>query len=171
MEDNKKTLMDELSEEIESKIEQIKNEGIQPESVDVLYKFVDIHKDIANEKYWKEKIMRYRGSYSGEYGNYGDESYGRRGVPGTGRGRYRGNESYGRRGVDAKYRGEDALDEMAYHYGNYMESNNYGAKEDSSYKMIECFKDFGFAISEELEPQDKQMLKKAMQEVMQELDK
>lgn len=91
------------------------------------------------------------------YRDYGEYSYGRRGVPGTGRRGYR------------RYRGEDALDEMKYHYGNYMESGSYGEKEDSNMKMINCFKEFGFSIAEELEPKDKMMFKKAMQEVMQQL--
>ena len=73
------------------------------------------------------------------YGNYGarrrdsrgrymDGSYGRRGVPGSGRG---------------GYRGYDYLDEMGEHYGNYNESKgaysrgNYGAGEDSM-KELEC---------------------------------
>lgn len=71
------------------------------------------------------------------YGNYGErryddyrdgeyERYGRRGVPGTGRGRYR-----------AHGRAEEPLREMNDHYGNYSESRsaaesgNYGAEQDS----------------------------------------
>lgn len=30
-------------------------EGVKKETVDYLYKLVDIHKDIKNEKYWKKK--------------------------------------------------------------------------------------------------------------------
>lgn len=67
--------------------------------------------------------MRY-GNYNGVYDNgrmlrgryMGD--YGRRGVPGTGRGRYRG---YG------------YLDEMAEDYGNYNAySGEYGAEQEST---------------------------------------
>lgn len=108
------------------------------------------------------------------YGNYDDMSYGRRGVRGTGRGRY-SEGSYGRRGVPGtgrgRYRGEEMLDEMSYHYGNYHNSGNYGAKEDSAYKMTEAFKEFGFSIVEELEPNEKMMFKQAMQEIMQELER
>ena len=79
----------------------------------------------------------------GNYGNYNaggnyneggyresgyreDVNYGRRGVPGTGRGRYRGHS-----------RAEDHLNEMHEHYGAYSESRdaansgNYGAEQDS----------------------------------------
>lgn len=164
------TFQEKVKEQVEKLVEKLLENELQTENIEYLYTLVDIHKDIENEEYWKEKIkMRYRGNYGDESYNEGN-SYGRRGVAGTGRGRYRDGGSYGRRGVDAKYRGEDALDEMAYHYGNYHDSNSYGAKEDSSYKMIECFKDFGYSIAEELEPKDKQMLKNAMQEVMMELD-
>ena len=73
--------------------------------------------------------MRYNG-YSGEYGDYGARrrdargrfmgDYGRRGVPGTGRGRYRG---YG------------YLDDMAESYGNYSASkysDSYGAEQEGT---------------------------------------
>jgi hypothetical protein len=75
----------------------------------------------------KENItMRYNGNYNGVYDNgrmlrgryMGD--YGRRGVPGTGRGRYRGYEF---------------LDEMAEHYGNYNASrysDSYGAEQEGT---------------------------------------
>lgn len=75
--------------------------------------------------------MRYNGGY-GNYGEYGARmrdsrgryagDYGRRGVPGSGRGRYRGY---------------DYIDDMNEQYGNYSESKdsyrrgNYGAGEDS----------------------------------------
>lgn len=164
-----KDIVKELCPKIEDLIINIKEDGINSDNLEYLYKLVDIHKDLKNEKYWEseERKMRYS-NYGNEYDDY--NSYGRRGVPGTGRGRYR-EGSYGRQGVDAKYRGEDMLDEMSYHYGNYHDSNSYGAKEDSAYKMTEAFKEFGYSIAEELEPNEKKMFKKAMQEIMQELDK
>ena len=68
--------------------------------------------------------MRYNGNYNGVYengrmlrGRYMGE-YGRRGVPGTGRGRYRG---YG------------YLDDMAESYNNYNEySGEYGAEREGT---------------------------------------
>lgn len=162
-------ILNKLEEEIKS----INEIGV--ENIEYLSELVDIHKDLSNEKYWKEKIDIMYGNY-GNYGEYSEGSYGRRGVPGTGRGRYR-EGSYGRRGVPGsgrgRYRGEEMIDEMKYHYGNYQESynnGNYSAKEDSAYKMTEAFKEFGFSIAEELEPNEKMMFKKAMQEIMQELE-
>lgn len=155
---------DSLNKQIEKQIETISKQQVQQGNVDYLYKLIDIHKDLKNEEYWeKEEENMYR-----DYGEYGA-----RGVPGTGR--YGYGDAYGRRGVPGsgrgRYRGEEPLEEMKYHYGNYMDSgNNYGAKDDSAYKMTEAFKDFGFAISKELEPKDKMMFKQAMQEIMQELD-
>ena len=134
MEEKEKTLNEEFKEKIEKQIKKMISEDINLSNVDTLYKLEDIKKDILQEQMMeKESEDMYNGDYS---------AYGRRGVPGTGR-RYR------------RYRGEDALDEMKYHYGNYMESgNNYGAKDDSSYKMIEALEKFIFAVGEELEPID-----------------
>lgn len=86
-------------------------------------------------------MMRRYGNYRGGYGNdygreeYGDDMYGRRGVPGSGRGR-----SYGRRGVPGtgrRYSGEDTMNEMYEAYQDYEDgkeesmNGNYGAKEDT----------------------------------------
>lgn len=133
-----------VKEETEQLICEIIEEGIKSDNVDLLYKAIDIHKDIANEEYWivKEEnidmMYRGRGSYNeggsygrgsynagGSGGSYGEGSYGRRGVKGTGRGRYRGGQGSGR------YRGEEPeemMEEMMYHYGNYSESGQYGAE-------------------------------------------
>lgn len=163
-----KTFQDEIKEKTEQAIKTVTEQGINNNNIDFLYKAIDIHKDLCNEKYWEVKEEYYM------YGNYDDMNYGRRGVRGTGRGRY-SEGSYGRRGVPGtgrgRYRGEEMLDEMSYHYGNYHNSGNYGAKEDSAYKMTEAFKEFGFSIAEELEPNEKMMFKQAMQEIMQELER
>ena len=146
MEENKteeKQLCERLNEAVEEKISLILDNGIQPDNIDRLYKLVDIHKDLKNEKYWEEKEMRYR-----EYNDYStDSSYGRRGVPGTGRGRYRDSGSYGRRGVDAKYRGEEIMDDMYKGYRDYNDSKDmYGGNDGEtmeSFKyMVKSFKDY-----------------------------
>ena len=161
-----------IKENIEKKIKSIVEADSIDSNVDYFSKLINIIKNIENIDYWKSKEEEnmYR-----EYGEYNDGSYGRRGVPGTGRRSYRDGGSYGRRGVPGtgrgKYRGEEMLDEMSYHYGNYHNSGNYGAKEDSAYKMTEAFKEFGFSIAEELEPNEKMMFKQAMQEIMQELER
>lgn len=79
--------------------------------------------------------MNYR-NYGNEYGDESyshydeDEQYGRRGVPGSGRGRRR---RYMERGRDRRY-GEQKIDEMYGAYQDYSEGKeeynrgNYGAK-------------------------------------------
>lgn len=95
-------------------------------------------------------------------GNYNDGgNYGRRGVPGTGRGRgrYRGHSG-----------AEDSLNEMQEHYGAYSESReaansgNYGAEQDSMQAleyMLESVCQFMGMLSREANSQEEmQMIKK-----------
>lgn len=161
MEEEKKqetNLLDKTKEEVERIIKQITENGLQTANVELLYKLIDIHKDIENEKYWKEKEenMMYRGrdyfmddSYNGgrsrdSRGRYMDGSYGRRGVPGTGRGRYRGY---------------DMIEEMGEHYGDYSEGRDtYGndrETEKSFDKMLQSLEDFTYLIMQEADSQDK----------------
>lgn len=112
-----------LNEKLEEKICNILDEGIQPNNIEMLDMLVDIHKDVANEDYWKKKgeLMR--------YGNY-DRIYGR--------------DEYGARRRDSRgrYMGHEHLDRMYEDYGNYAESRDmanrgsYGAK-DNALKSLE----------------------------------
>lgn len=172
MEEEKKNMQESVKEETEKIINSILEEGIKNDNLDMLGKIVDIHKDISNECYWKakeENLMRY--SYGADYN---DSSYGRRGVPGTGRGRYRAEDSYGRRGVPGsgrrRYRGEDMIDEMAYHYGNYSDGKEmYGADQDTmqSYKMmLKAFKEyFEFLKDNASNPEEQQLLERTAHEM------
>lgn len=158
MEEEKKqetNVLDKTKEEVERIIKQITENGLQTANVELLYKLIDVHKDIENEKYWKEKENMYRGrdyfmddSYNGgrsrdSRGRYAD-SYGRRGVPGSGRGRYRGY---------------DMIEEMGEHYGDYSEGrDNYGndrETEKSFDKMLQSLEDFTYLIMQEADSQDK----------------
>lgn len=143
MEEEKK-IEDKIIEGVENKICSILDEGIKRENVEYLYQLVDIHKDIKNEDYWKEKIMRYRNYGEAEMSGYRDGGYGRRGRYSAG-GNYSGN-GYGRRGVDAKYRGEEMLENMFNEYGEYSEGReNYGADQEtmkSLDKMLQSTEDF-----------------------------
>lgn len=160
-EENKEIKEDVLiktKEEVEKLIKQVTESGLQVANVELLYKLIDIHKDIENEKYWKEKEEEsmYRGrdyfmddSYNGgrsrdSRGRYMDGSYGRRGVPGTGRGRYRGY---------------DMIEEMGEHYGDYSEGRDtYGndrETEKSFDKMLQSLEDFTYLIMQEADSQDK----------------
>ena len=152
IEETKEDVLIKTKSEIEKIIKQITESGLQTANVELLYKLIDIHKDIENEKYWKEKEenMMYRDydNYSGgrsrdSRGRY-TESYGRRGVPGTGRGRYRGY---------------DMIEEMGEHYGNYSEGRDtYGndrETEKSFDKMLQSLEDFTYLIMQEADSQDK----------------
>lgn len=174
MEEEKKSMQESVKEETEKIIESILQEGIKNDNLDMLGRIVDIHKDIANECYWKKKeesLMRY--SYGAEYN---EGSYGRRGVPGTGRRSYSEGGSYGRRGVPGsgrrRYRGEDMIDEMVYHYGNYSDGKEmYGADQDTmqSYKMmLKAFKEyFEFLKENASTPEEQQLLERTSREMSQ----
>ena len=157
IEETKEDVLIKTKSEVERIIKQITESGLQTANVELLYKLIDIHKDINNEEYWKKKEenMMYRGrdyfmddSYNGgrsrdSRGRY-MESYGRRGVPGTGRGRYRGY---------------DMIEEMGEHYGDYSEGrDNYGKDretEKSFDKMLESLEDFTYLIMQEADSPDK----------------
>lgn len=158
IEETKEDVLIKTKSEVERIIKQITENGLQTANVEILYKLIDIHKDIENEKYWKEKEEEsmYRGrdffmddSYNGgrsrdSRGRYMDGSYGRRGVPGTGRGRYRGY---------------DMIEEMGEHYGDYSEGRDtYGndrETEKSFDKMLQSLEDFTYLIMQEADSQDK----------------
>lgn len=60
MEEEKKEMSENVLEKVENKINELINtEGVKRENVDYLYKLVDIHKDLKNEDYWKEKEEKY----------------------------------------------------------------------------------------------------------------
>ena len=157
-EETKENVLIKTKSEVERIIKQITENGLQTANVELLYKLIDIHKDIKNEDYWKEKEEEsmYRGrdyfmddSYNGgrsrdSRGRYMDGSYGRRGVPGTGRGRYRGY---------------DMIEEMGEHYGDYSEGRDtYGndrETEKSFDKMLQSLEDFTYLIMQEADSQDK----------------
>ena len=158
IEETKEDVLIKTKSEVERIIKQIIENGLITENIEFLYKLIDIHKDIENEKYWKEKEEEsmYRGrdyfmddSYNGgrsrdSRGRYMDGSYGRRGVPGTGRGRYRGY---------------DMIEEMGEHYGDYSEGRDtYGndrETEKSFDKMLQSLEDFTYLIMQEADSQDK----------------
>lgn len=155
--ENKTQLLCDVKVEVEKLIKQITANGLQPGNVELLYQLIDIHKDIENEKYWKDKEenMMYRGRDYYMNDGYSDmrsrdgrgqymDTYGRRGVKGTGRGRYRGY---------------DIIDEMGEHYGNYSEGRDtYGndhETEKSFDKMLESLEDFTYLIMQEADSPDK----------------
>ena len=171
-----KSIDEKLCEKVDEKIKIILDQGIQTGNIDMLSKMVDIKKDVAEMKK-EEKEMRYMmGSYNdgrgGNYNEYDNYSGGRRR---DSRGRYmEGESSYGRRGVKGtgrgRYRGEEMMDEMAYHYGNYSEGREqYGADQETmeSFKyMLKSFKDYYKHLKQEASSQQEvQMLEDVAREI------
>ena len=161
--------MQSLKELVEAELKEIVNTGIQQENLDNLDKLIDIHRDIENEEYWKEKKEVYRMRYYDE-NRYGDDRYGDN---------YRMDRSYGRRGRPmnaprdsrGRYRGpEEKMHEMMEHYGDYTVASdaanrgNYGAEEDSMKSldsMLRCVVIFMDMLEENADSQEEaQMIKK-----------
>lgn len=159
-----------IIEKTTESIEKIIKDGLNTNNLETLYKLSKI-RHMAKEDENMNNYGNYggrtpgHGSY-GRYGEYGDGSYGEYGN--YNRGNY-GN--YGARGRDMRYRGDDYLERMSGEYGRYMENRNrYGASEEtdkSFHYMVEAYKDFTKYLFEEAEtPQQKQMLREAMQQSM-----
>ena len=167
------SVIDKVTEEVDKSIKRIMEQGVQTNNIDFLYKMIDVKKDITEiEK--EEQEMMY-GNY-GNYDNYGeyDRSYGG-GRRRDSRGRYMEGGSYGRRGVKGtgrgRYRGEEMMDEMMYHYGNYNEGREqYGADEETmkSFKyMLKSFKDYYKHLKEEASsPQEVKLLEETAREML-----
>lgn len=164
-----------LIKQIDQEIEAITEQGLQKSNIEILGQLIDMKKDICmTEEYEKGgKNMEYRdGNYERrgeyreggsnrmykEYGDeYSDERYERRGVKGTGRGRRR-------------YRGDDMLEEMSYHYGNYSEGREqYGGDDETlkSFKyMLKSFKDYYKHLKEEAKSKEEvRMLEEVAREI------
>lgn len=155
---------------IEKEIDQLADDGVNEGNLDILFKLVDIDKDLENIDYWnvkKEAIkMRYNDYDRYSEGGYGEGRYGRRGVPGTGRGRYRGHDD-----------GEEMIEDMRDSYSAYSESRssynrgNYGAEQDGMKALedtMEIFTEFAQKMIQEVDsPEAKQIVKKHLRKISQ----
>ena len=142
-EENKEVKQDVISkakEEVEKLIKAATENGLQASNVQLLYQLIDIHKDIENEKYWKnkEEAMRYMRD------DYGTEDY-RGGRSRDSQGRFMGDRRM------TSYRGQRVLDEMYNGYRNYNDGKeeynrgNYGARNETMRSlegMLESVTDF-----------------------------
>lgn len=142
-EENKEVKQDVIlkaKEEVEKLIKIATENGLQASNVQLLYQLIDIHKDIENEKYWKnkEEAMRYMRD------DYGIEDY-RGGRSRDSQGRFMGDRRM------TSYRGQRVLDEMYNGYRNYNDGKeeynrgNYGARNETMKSlegMLESVTDF-----------------------------
>lgn len=156
---------DKIKAMVVKELNQFSDLDLNGDELDILYKLVDIDKDLENIDYWKCKKevlkMRYNDYSEERYGNYG-----RRGVPGTGRSRYRGRDD-----------GEEMLEDMKESYGAYSESRNeyhrgnYNAGEDSMEALedtMRLFTEFAHKMIQEVDsPEAKQIIKKHLRKISQ----
>jgi hypothetical protein len=174
MEEEKKEELcytDKLKTIVIKELERFDNVELTGDELDVLYKLVDIIKDLENINYWdvKKEVLKMRYNNYGDYseGGYND-NYGRRGVPGTGRSRYRA-EGYSE--------GEEMLENMKESYGAYSESRNaysrgnYGADQDSMEALedtMRLFTEFAQKMIQEVDsPEAKQIIRKHLRKISQ----
>lgn len=144
---------EELKKQLEEKIKIIMDKGLQEDNIEILGELVDMHKDLANEEYWQEKEEVYKMRYRG----YDEDSYGRR--MRDSRGRYMG------RGHDD---GEEMIEEMREHYGNYMEGGRYnGPEKDKAFDyMLKSAEDFFCYLMEEVEnPEQLEKIKRTARKI------
>lgn len=150
---------------IDSQLNDIITDGINENNIDYVFRLVDIHKDIANEIYWKEKIDIMYGNYGREgYGNYGREDHGEYGR--------RRRDSRGRYMTDGRgsYRGDDVMEEMYRGYQEYSEGrDNYGADKStlqSLEKMLGSVKKFMKHLEKEATSQEEfEMIRETAKEI------
>lgn len=128
--------MDKVKEKVEKIINEMSERELEPNDIDMLGKLVDIHKDIANERYWEVKEMRY-GNYRRDEYDYDDMSYGR-------------NRRRDKRGRYMK--SGRAMDDMYSTYDRYDESRSYGDRGETTksleYMMASAY-DFICMLEEE----------------------
>ena len=170
-EENEKICYDDkIKDMVKKELEKFSDTELNEGNLDVLYKLVDICKDLENIDYWnvKKEVMKMRYNNYGDYseGEYSEGRYGRRGVPGTGRGRYRGHDD-----------GEDMIEDMRESYSAYSESRNaygrgnYGAEQESMKALedtMELFTEFAQKMIQEVDsPEAKQIIKKHLRKISQ----
>ena len=151
---------------VKKELTQFDDTELGEDDLETLYKLVDIDKDLENIDYWKIKKEDIRMRYDNYRGDYAEGRYGRRGVPGTGRGRYRAHDD-----------GEEMIEDMRESYSAYAESRdaygrgNYGAEQESMEALedtMRLFTDFAHKMIQEVDsPEAKQIIKKHLRKISQ----
>lgn len=154
-----KLIHEDLKYATEDRIKEILDNGIDMNNIAALGELVDIHKDIANEKYWCKKEEKMYDSYGRRYDD---------------RDMYRDDYSYGRceRDSRGRYRGYDYIDRISDYYGRYEEGHQrYGANEDTKKSlkyMLESMEDFARMLKEDAKSQEEvDMIRQTAQRIAQ----
>jgi hypothetical protein len=173
--------MEKLLEQIKKELTEIETKGINASNIELIDKLVDIYKDLGEIKKMEEggqqmqEYSRYResgGGYREGYrdgyndsgsggggGGYGD--YGRRGVPGTGRGR-----SYSTRMRDHMDRMIDGMDQYEYGKDRYMHSGDDSRVVEGLEKLMYAMCMFVESAMDFAEtPQEKEIIRKHIQKI------
>ena len=165
--------MDKILEKVKKELEEIGEQGLTSENLEMTSKLTEIYKNLVEAEEEQSGMGRYSGygtrSYRDGYGNYDDYDdyrgdYGRRGVPGSGRGRYRD----GGGGHPGSSRMRDHLDKVAdgmdmYEYGR--DRYQHGGDEERMYEGLEKLM-FGLCMFVESamdfaeSPQEKEIIRK-----------
>lgn len=141
--------MEKILTQVDERIEEILNEGINVNNIDNLCKLTKIkHYTKEDEKMYNDYGRRYE-----PYGNY--SAYG----------------EYGRRGYDTKYRGHEYLDNAYNAYSRYEEGRrNYRGEETkrSLEHMLRSMEDFARMLKEEAQNQEEvEMIRQTAQRIAQ----
>ena len=177
--------MDKLFENVKKELKQIETNGLSSSNLETAYKLTCIGKNIKEieEKEGEEKMKeRYmdggynaRGNYrdggyndgynprGGNYREYGDD-YGRRGAPGSGRGRYRGPE--GERFSRHIDHIEDGVDMYIYGRERYFDSGDTNRMKEGLEKLmygICMFVETAMDFAET--PEEKEIIRKHIQKM------
>lgn len=164
-----------IKQKVGEKLDTLIEQGINSNNLDAIDKLVDVMKDVHEIEKMEEggKYMnKYSGRDNNEYGNYpryregynesrySEGNYSRRGVKGTGRGRYRGEEM-----IDEMYGAYNEYEEgrQQYSQGNYGAENQ---KIQSLEYMMECVVELVKHLEEKASSQEeKKIVHKAIKEM------
>lgn len=165
--------MDKLIRDIEKELKEIEEQGITANNLEVTSKLVDMLKDLTEVEKMKQggrSMREYRdGGYSdyrdggGYGGRYEEGNYGRRGVPGSGRGGYRGEDG---RMSDHINRIMEGAEQYEYGRERYRHGDNEERMQDGLEKLMYAICLFVESTMEFAEsPREKEIIRKHIQKL------
>lgn len=171
--------MEKLYENIKKELKEIEANGIDASNLETTSKLIDMLKNLSEIKEQEEekdmrdydnygrgyRIERYDGDYryDRDYRDRYENDYGRRGVPGSGRGRYSGNDNRMRDHLNRIYEGAEM-----YEYGRdrYQHGGNEERIYDGLEKLMYALCMFVESTMEFAEtPQEKEIIRKHIQKL------
>lgn len=123
---------------LENELSRISDKGLTTANIEVMYKLIDMYKDIKNVEYWDSKMEGYSNTYGGDYS--GNDSYGRHYVRGH----------YSRDGYSRAYDNDSSMA----NYDRYMdEKRRYRSNKSSDCKerVMESLNDYMDSFVQKME--------------------